>query len=218
MWKSNSRKLKKKGAEHLLIPQMDKALHNRIVNLYHSDHRDLMHAGISCDIQSQYSLRWEEHMLRQSMYMCAKRGGECGTNRDLPTSSLSKWHHRHELRLHSCLMAGDIEAHAWTHRSSKRMRRSSLPLLRPRKTMAYPLKCTRAHLECLECVEMGMEKGGKIHLGHASLTRSLTDCDLSLLHNGKETTRPRSHKTARSRVLTVVLQLTCLKTNKRVLL
>lgn len=33
---------------------------------------------------------------------------------------------------------------------------------------------------------------------HASLTRSLTDCDLPLLHKGKEVARPRCHKTAQS--------------------
>lgn len=112
-----------------------------------------------------------------SVRVC-KRGGECGTNWDLLTSSLSKWHRRHELRLHSCLVAGDIEAHAWTHRSSKRMRRSSLLLLMLRKNNGNypPLECILVHLECLEWVEM---KGTKKSIWiHASLTTSSTDCDL----------------------------------------
>lgn len=63
---------------------------------------------------------------------------EWDVDRALSTSSLRKWRHRSELRHHSCLMAGDSGAHAWTRRSSKRMRRSSLPPLVPRKTMAPP--------------------------------------------------------------------------------
>lgn len=53
-----TRKKAPRGGGHRLLtnPSDDKALHNRPVNLYHCDHRawDLMHAGISCDIQSQY--------------------------------------------------------------------------------------------------------------------------------------------------------------------
>lgn len=62
-WKSNLRKPKEEGVtlqghrSLLTNPPDDKALHNRPVKLYHCDLRawDLMHAGISCDTQSQYS-------------------------------------------------------------------------------------------------------------------------------------------------------------------
>lgn len=142
LWKSYSSKQKKEGDTrwgHQLLtnPSDDRALHNRPVNLYQCDHRawDLMHAGISCDIPSQWSWGGRNTC---SEGVCTYMWGGWGTNRDLFTSSLSKWHHRRELRLHSCLMAGDIEAHAWTHRSSKRMRRSLLPLLVRRKNNGSP--------------------------------------------------------------------------------
>lgn len=58
-------------------PSDDEALHNRSVNLYYCDRRvwDLMHAGISCDIQSQYS-RGGRNMCSDSVYtcMCARKG------------------------------------------------------------------------------------------------------------------------------------------------
>lgn len=46
---------------------------------------------------------------------------------------------------------------------------------------------------------------------HSSLTRSLTDCDLPPLNKGKETAWPQRRKNASEWVLTVLLQLTCLK-------
>lgn len=133
------------------------------------------------------------------VHVCVKGGGGCATNRDLPTSSLSKWHHRRELRLHSCLMAGDIEAHAWTHRSSKRMRRSLLPLLVPRKNNGSPPQVHTCTPGMSRMSGDGNEKGGKKSIWfHASRTRSLTDCDLPLLRYRKEAARPRCHKTAQS--------------------
>lgn len=128
---------------------------------------------------------------------CVKGGGEHRANRGLRTSSLSKWHHRRELRLHSCFMAGDIEAHAWTHHPSKRMKRSLLSCAQEKQ--CQPLSSARLHTWNVEWVEMGNKKTEKKKESiwiRAFLTRSLTDCDLSLLRNGKETTRPQCHKTA----------------------
>lgn len=108
---------------------------------------------------------------------------------DLLTSSLSKWHQGDELQLHSCLMAGDIEEHAPTHRSSKRMRR-------PFASTACDEENNGSRPQ-VRSRTPGMSGVKSIWL-HACLTISLTDCDLSLLRNGKETTRPRCYKTAQS--------------------
>lgn len=58
-------------------------------------------------------LQWEEPMV--TLCVCTHEHEEevdAEPNGDRPTSSLSKWHHSRSLRLHSCLMAGDIGAHA----------------------------------------------------------------------------------------------------------
>lgn len=123
---------------------------------------------------------------------------EQGVDRALSATSLTKWHHRSELRLHSCLVAGDNGAHAWTRRSSKRMRRTSLPPLVPRKTMVPP-RSHYAHLECRERGRRQRKRGAKKSIWfHSSLTRRLTDGDLPPLNKGKETAWPQSHKTAQS--------------------
>lgn len=129
---------------------------------------------------------------------------EWDVDRALSTSSLRKWRHRSELRLHSCLMAGDSGAHAWTRRSSKRMRRSSLPPLVPRKTMAPPppppsgftLYTPGMSRASGDGKERGAQK--KSIWFHSPLTRSLTDGDLPPLNKGKETAWSQRHKMAES--------------------
>lgn len=105
---------------------------------------------------------------------------EQGVDRALSATSLTKWHHRSELRLHSCLVAGDNGAHAWTRRSSKRMRRTSLPPLVSRKTMVPPPSpftlCTPGMSRAGETAKKeGSKKKKKIHLvsfvSHKTLNR-----------------------------------------------
>lgn len=173
MWKSNSRKHKKEGVtrrSHRLLtnPSDDKALHNRPVNLYHCDHRawDLMHAGISCDIQSQYS--WGgRNTCSDSVctYMCVCKGEV-----DVEPTEISPLHHWVNGTTDvSC----DFTAASWrvtlkpTHEHIAHQSEWGvllLPLLVPGKTMAAPPPPPQVHTCTPGMSRMsgdGNERGGE---------------------------------------------------------
>lgn len=191
-------------------PSDDEGLHNRSVNLYYCDRRvwDLMHAGISCDIQSQYS-RGGRNMCSDSVYTCmCARKGEVNVE---PTeiSSLHHWVNG------TADMSCDFTAASWrvtlkpTHEHIAHQSEWGVLRFRclcrgkqwqPAPPRTHTFKCTLAHLECLQWVGMGIKNGRKKSIWfHASLSRSLTDCDLSVLCTRKKTTRPQCHKTAQNR-------------------
>lgn len=158
-------------------PSDDEGLHNRSVNLYYCDRRvwDLMHAGISCDIQSQYS-RGGRNMCSDSVYTCmCARKGEVNVE---PTeiSSLHHWVNG------TADMSCDFTAASWrvtlkpTHEHIAHQSEWGVLRFRclcrgkqwqpaPPRTHTHTFKCTLAHLECLQWVEMGRKnRRKKIHL------------------------------------------------------
>lgn len=159
----------------------------------------LLHAGISCDIQSQYS--WGgRNTCSDSVctHVCAK-----GEVDEKPTEIPPLHHWVNGTTDMSC----NFTAASWrvtlkpthehiAHQSEWGVLCCAACTLK-NNGIPPPLKCILAHLECLEWVEMGM-KNKKNPFGFMHLSRSLTDCDLPLLGNGKETARPWCHKMTQS--------------------
>lgn len=90
----NTRKEASRGGGHQLLtnPCDEKPLHNRSVNLYHCDHRawDLVHAGISCDVQSQYSWGGWVVVMRVT---CSDSACVCKGEVDVEPTESSPLHH-----------------------------------------------------------------------------------------------------------------------------
>lgn len=161
-----------------------------------------MHAGISCDIQSQYS--WGGRNTCSDsvcMYVCV-----CKREVDVEQTEISPLHHWVNGTTDvSC----DFTAASW--RVTLKPTHEHIAHQSEWGVLCFPCMCWGKQWQPPPQVHTctpGMsrmsgdgnekEKKKKSIWFHASLSRSLTDCDLPLLRNGKEMARPRCHKTTQS--------------------